>query len=82
MAYFAATALNEKNSDLSEIAIVSALGDRQDQGDKKSFTGKNFEIANTAKELGLVVAGDMVVISAGSIEGKGNTDLMKVRVVK
>ena len=54
MAYFAATALNEKNSDLSEIAIVSALGDRQDQGDKKSFTGKNFEIANTAKELGLV----------------------------
>ena len=54
MAYFAATALNEKNSDLSEIAIVSALGDRQDQGDNKSFTGKNFEIANTAKELGLV----------------------------
>ena len=54
MAYLAAMALNEKNSDLSEIAVVSALGDRQDQGDRKSFTGKNFEIANTAKELGLV----------------------------
>ena len=54
MAYFAAMALNEKNSDLSEIAIVSALGDRQDQGDRKSLLGKNFEIANTAKELGLV----------------------------
>jgi len=54
MAYFAAMALNEKNSDLSEIAVVSALGDRQDQGDRKSLTGKNFEIANTAKELGLV----------------------------
>ena len=54
MAYFAAMALNEKNSDLSEIAVVSALGDRQDQGDRKSFTGKNFEIANTAKDLGLV----------------------------
>ena len=54
MAYFAAMALDEKNSDLSEIAVVSALGDRQDQGDRKSFTGKNFEIANTAKELGLV----------------------------
>ena len=54
MAYFAAMALDEKNSDLSEIAIVSALGDRQDQGERKSFTGKNFEIANTAKELGLV----------------------------
>ncbi len=54
MAYFAAMALDEKNSDLSEIAVVSALGDRQDQGERKSFTGKNFEISNTAKELGLV----------------------------
>jgi len=54
MAYFAAMALDEKNSDLSEIAVVSALGDRQDQGERKSFTGKNFEIANAAKELGLV----------------------------
>ena len=54
MAYLAAMALNEKNLDLSEIAVVSALGDRQDQGERKSFTGKNFEIANTAKELGLV----------------------------
>ena len=47
-------ALDEKNSDLSALAVVSALGDRQDQGERKSFTGKNFEIANTAKELGLV----------------------------
>ncbi|NNL58068.1 MAG: DHH family phosphoesterase, partial [Nitrosopumilus sp.] len=54
MAYLASVALDEKNSDLSAIAVVSALGDRQDQGERKSFTGKNFEIANTAKELGLV----------------------------
>ena len=54
MAYLAATALNEKNSDLSSIAVVSALGDRQDQGERKSFTGKNFEIAEYAKSLGLV----------------------------
>ncbi|QUC64848.1 DHH family phosphoesterase [Nitrosopumilus sp. K4] len=54
MAYLAAVALDEKNSDLSSIAVVSALGDRQDQGERKSFTGKNFEIANTAKEEGLV----------------------------
>ncbi len=54
MAYLAATALDEKNSDLSAVAIVSALGDRQDQGEKKSFTGKNLEIAQTAKGLGLV----------------------------
>ncbi|MCE2615182.1 MAG: DHH family phosphoesterase [Nitrosopumilus sp. (ex Thoosa mismalolli)] len=54
MAYLAATALDEKNSDLSSIAVVSALGDRQDQGERKSFTGKNFGIAETAKNLGLV----------------------------
>ena len=54
MAFLAANALDEKNSDLSSIAIVSALGDRQDQGERKSFTGKNFEIANIAKEQGLV----------------------------
>jgi len=54
MAYLASMALDEKNSDLSAIAVVSALGDRQDQGERKSFTGKNFEIANVAKEQGLV----------------------------
>ena len=54
MAYLAAKSIDEKNSDLSALAVVAALGDRQDQGEKKSFTGKNFEIANTAKDLGLV----------------------------
>ena len=54
MAYLASVALDERNSDLSAIAVVSALGDRQDQGERKSFTGKNFEIANIAKEQGLV----------------------------
>ncbi len=54
MAYLASMALDEKNSDLSAIAVVSALGDRQDQGERKSFAGKNFEIVSTAKEQGLV----------------------------
>lgn len=54
MAYLAAMALDEKNIDLSAIAVVAALGDRQDQGDKKSFLGKNYEIATTAKEEGLL----------------------------
>tara|TARA_Y100000590_G_scaffold328708_1_gene373294 strand:- start:4503 stop:5921 length:1419 start_codon:yes stop_codon:yes gene_type:complete len=54
MAYLASKALNEKNEDLSRIAVVSALGDRQDQGERKSFTGKNLEIAEVAKKLGLV----------------------------
>ncbi|MCV0401946.1 MAG: DHH family phosphoesterase [Nitrosopumilus sp.] len=54
MAYLASVALDERNLDLSAIAVVSALGDRQDQGERKSFIGKNFEIANIAKEQGLV----------------------------
>ena len=54
MAYLAAMSLDDKNSDLSAVAVVAALGDRQDQGERKSFTGKNFEIASTAKELGLL----------------------------
>jgi len=54
MAYLASNALDEKNSDLSAIAIVAALGDRQDQGERKSFTGENFKIVNAAKEQGLV----------------------------
>ena len=54
MAYLAATSLNKENKDLSGVAVVSALGDRQDQGDKKSFIGENKNIAETAKELGLV----------------------------
>jgi RecJ-like exonuclease len=54
MTYLASVALQKENQDLSSIAIISALGDRQDQGEKKSFTGKNMEIAKTAQRLGLV----------------------------
>lgn len=54
MAYLASLGIDGKNSDLSAIAVIAALGDRQDQGERKSFTGKNFEIANTAKDLGLL----------------------------
>ena len=54
MAYLAAVSLQKENQDLSSIAVISALGDRQDQGEKKAFTGKNLEIAKTAQSLGLV----------------------------
>ncbi len=54
MAYLAAHAMSEKNSDLSAIAVVSALGDRQDQGEKKGMVGKNGEIADVARDLGLL----------------------------
>ena len=49
MAYLAAMALDEKNSDLSAIAVVSALGDRQDQGERKSFTGKILRLQKLQK---------------------------------
>lgn len=52
MAYLAAKSLDKHNSDLAPIAIVSALGDRQDKGEKKSFVGKNAEIAEEAKANG------------------------------
>ncbi len=52
MAYQAAKFIDEKNSDLAWVAVVSALGDRQDQGEKKSFTGINLDIVNDAKKLG------------------------------
>ena len=54
MTYLAAVELQKENKDLSNIAVISALGDRQDQGEKKSFTGKMLEIAKTAQSLGLV----------------------------
>ena len=54
MAYLAAVALDRRNRDLSPVAVVAALGDRQDQGEKRSLTGKNMEIADTAKEMDLL----------------------------
>lgn len=54
MAFLVATALDRTNRDLSKLAVVSALGDRQDQGDKNSFVGPNSEILKTAESLGLV----------------------------
>jgi single-stranded-DNA-specific exonuclease len=52
MAYQAAKIMDGKNSDLAWIAVVSALGDRQDQGEKKSFTGINLDIVKDAKNSG------------------------------
>ncbi|HKZ61925.1 MAG TPA: DHH family phosphoesterase [Nitrososphaera sp.] len=54
MAYMVGSALDRKNRDLSRIAVVSAVADRQDQGEKKSFIGLNAEILKTAQSLGLV----------------------------
>jgi single-stranded-DNA-specific exonuclease len=54
MAYMVASTLEPRNHDLSAIAVVSAVADRQDQGHKKSFVGINAEILKSAQSLGLV----------------------------
>jgi single-stranded-DNA-specific exonuclease len=56
MAYMIASALDKKNRDLSCVAVVSAVADRQDQGDKRSLAGLNSEILKTAQSLGLISA--------------------------
>jgi len=64
MAYMVASTLDLKNRDLSAIAVVSAVADRQDQGDKRSFSGLNAEILKTAQSLGLVSV-DIDIILTG-----------------
>jgi single-stranded-DNA-specific exonuclease len=64
MAYMVASALDFKNRDLSAIAVVSAVADLQDQGDKRSFFGLNAEILKTAQSLGLVSV-DLDIILTG-----------------
>ncbi|MBI3640159.1 MAG: DHH family phosphoesterase [Thaumarchaeota archaeon] len=54
MAYLVSNALHKENTDLAWIAVVAALGDRQDQGEKKSFSGINLDIASAAKKNGQV----------------------------
>jgi RecJ-like exonuclease len=54
MAYMVASTLDKTNRDLSWVAIVSGVGDRQDQGAKKSFVGLNRQILDTAQSLRLV----------------------------
>ena len=53
MAYLAATDLNKRNKDLSGIAVVSALGDRQDQGEKNHLWEKIRKLQKLQKKLGL-----------------------------
>lgn len=54
MSYLVSKALHNENTDLAWIAVVAALGDRQDQGEKKSFSGINLDIASIAKKNGQV----------------------------
>nr|MDQ4050187.1 DHH family phosphoesterase [Thermoproteota archaeon] len=64
MAYLVASTLDSKNRDLSAIALVSAVSDKQDQGDKKSLVGLNTEILKTGQSLGIIDV-DLDIILSG-----------------
>lgn len=54
MAYILALALDEKNRDLSPLAVIGALGDRQDSGPERSLTGLNRKALDDSIEAGLL----------------------------
>jgi single-stranded-DNA-specific exonuclease len=54
LAFIIATQIEKRNWDLSPIALVSAISDRQDQGDKRTFVGINSEIMKIAQSHGLI----------------------------
>ena len=54
LCYFFAKKLNDLNSDLSQIAIVGAIGDIQNQSPNKTFSGLNNLIVEDAKNNGFL----------------------------
>jgi RecJ-like exonuclease len=52
--YLFAKTLDPKNVDLSSLAIIGALGDMQNKGDKGSFVGANKSILNDAIKSGKI----------------------------
>ncbi len=63
MAYMAAKAMDGGNADLAPAAVVAALGDRQDSGERRSLSGANGDIAAEAEEAGLLdVSTDLLLV--------------------
>jgi single-stranded-DNA-specific exonuclease len=61
MAYFFASAFDPANDDLSSLAVVGALADRQDSGQGRSLTGLNRSAMEDAQANGLLsVAKDLM----------------------
>ncbi|TFG01876.1 MAG: DHH family phosphoesterase [Promethearchaeota archaeon] len=63
MSYLFAKKLDEKNSDLSVVALIGASGDVQNQGKNKSFMGINAKIAEEAKNNDLIAVVDDINFS-------------------
>jgi single-stranded-DNA-specific exonuclease len=60
-AYLLAKALDSRNTDLSAMAIVGALGDQQDKGPERQFKGLNADILKDAVDSKLIeVTKDLV----------------------
>ena len=55
MAYFFATSIDPSNRDLSPLAVVGAVADRQDSGQGRSLTGLNRTAMEEAQSSGLLV---------------------------
>ena len=64
MSYLAAEAVDPRNADLAAVAVVAALGDRQDQGERRSMTGRNEAIQDVAVSQGLLEV-DMDLLLVG-----------------
>lgn len=54
MAYFFARAVDDANRDLSHLAVVGSVADRQDSGQGRSLTGLNRKALEDAQSSGLV----------------------------
>ena len=52
--YLLSITLDAKNTDLSVLAVLSSLGERQDRGEGRSLLGINAEIAKTSESRGLL----------------------------
>ena len=55
MAYFFAASIDPSNRDLSSLAVVGAVADRQDTGQGRSLTGLNRAAMEEARSSGLLV---------------------------
>ena len=63
MSYLAAESVDPRNADLSAVALVAALGDRQDSGERRAMTGRNAAIQETAVSRDLVeVSMDLLLV--------------------
>lgn len=62
--YLLSIALDAKNIDLSVLAVIAALGERQDRGEGKSLLGINDEIVKIGESQGLLRSqtGDFMIV--------------------